>query len=50
MLVGVLPLYGTRHAAFLHNEVPGISIPDEIQRRLKRRTNRLRKAYALPLR
>ncbi len=34
VLVGVLPLYGTRHAAFLHNEVPGISIPEPIQSRL----------------
>ncbi len=31
VLVGVLPLYGTRHAAFLHNEVPGIRIPDAIR-------------------
>ena len=29
ILVGVLPLYGLRHATFLHNEVPGISISDE---------------------
>jgi len=35
ILVGVLPLYGPRHAAFLHNEVPGIDIPVEIQERLK---------------
>ena len=35
ILVGVLPLYGSRHAAFLHNEVPGISIPDEILQRLR---------------
>jgi homocysteine S-methyltransferase len=34
LLVGVLPLYGTRHATFLHNEVPGISIPIEIRDRL----------------
>jgi homocysteine S-methyltransferase len=34
VLVGVLPLYGTRHAAFLHNEVPGISIPSGIRERL----------------
>ena len=34
VLVGVLPLYGPRHASFLHNEVPGISIPDVIHRRL----------------
>jgi len=28
LLVGVLPLYGAKHAAFLHNEVPGIDIPE----------------------
>ncbi len=27
VLAGVLPLYNPRHAAFLHNEVPGIQIP-----------------------
>lgn len=27
ILAGVLPLYSARHAAFLHNEVPGIHIP-----------------------
>jgi methionine synthase / methylenetetrahydrofolate reductase(NADPH) len=27
VLVGVLPLWNARHAAFLHNEVPGIIIP-----------------------
>jgi len=35
ILVGVLPLYSSRHAAFLHNEVPGISISEEIQRRIR---------------
>lgn len=35
MLVGVLPLFGTRHALFLNNEVPGISIPEEALRRLR---------------
>lgn len=34
ILVGVLPLYGSRHAAFLHNEVPGVEIPEELQRRI----------------
>ena len=29
MLLGVLPLHSARHAEFLHNEVPGITIPDE---------------------
>lgn len=35
ILVGVLPLYGVRHALFLHNEVPGINIPAEYQNRLR---------------
>ncbi|MEA3327811.1 MAG: bifunctional homocysteine S-methyltransferase/methylenetetrahydrofolate reductase [Chloroflexota bacterium] len=34
VLVGVLPLVTDRHARFLHNEVPGISIPDSIQERM----------------
>jgi len=29
LLLGVLPLVSTRHAEFLHHEVPGIMIPDE---------------------
>ena len=28
MIAGVLPLVSGRHAAFLHNEVPGIDIPE----------------------
>lgn len=28
LLLGVLPLQSSRHAEFLHNEVPGITIPD----------------------
>jgi homocysteine S-methyltransferase len=35
ILVGVLPLYSPRHATFLHNEVPGIEIPEEIHQRLQ---------------
>ncbi|MBN2555292.1 MAG: bifunctional homocysteine S-methyltransferase/methylenetetrahydrofolate reductase [Anaerolineales bacterium] len=31
ILLGILPLYGSRHAAFLHNEVPGIEIPESIR-------------------
>lgn len=31
ILVGVLPLVTDRHARFLHNEVPGISIPESVQ-------------------
>jgi homocysteine S-methyltransferase len=35
VLVGVLPLHSYRHAEFLHNEVPGITIPDHVRARLK---------------
>ncbi len=35
ILVGILPLFGARHATFLHNEVPGISIPDEMRKRIE---------------
>ncbi|WP_243369874.1 bifunctional homocysteine S-methyltransferase/methylenetetrahydrofolate reductase [Geotalea sp. SG265] len=35
ILPGVLPLVSERNAEFLHNEVPGIVIPDEIRLRMK---------------
>jgi methionine synthase / methylenetetrahydrofolate reductase (NADH) len=35
VLVGLLPLHSFRHAEFLHNEVPGITIPDEVRARLR---------------
>lgn len=34
VLLGVLPLQNTRHAEFLHNEVPGIVLTDAIRRRM----------------
>jgi len=36
LLVGILPLYSHRNAEFLHNEVPGMSIPDEIRERMRK--------------
>ena len=36
ILGGILPLYGHRHASFLHNEVPGITIPDDLLRRIQK--------------
>src|SRR2546428_11877023 len=33
VLVGILPLHSARHAEVLHNEVPGISIPEAGRRR-----------------
>ena len=35
VLVGILPLHSARHAEFLHNEVPGITIPENVRRRLR---------------
>lgn len=35
ILVGVLPLVTSRHAEFLHNELPGVSIPDDIRARMR---------------
>ncbi|HBY93430.1 MAG TPA: bifunctional homocysteine S-methyltransferase/methylenetetrahydrofolate reductase, partial [Chloroflexi bacterium] len=34
IIAGLLPLYTDRHARFLHNEVPGIIIPEAILRRM----------------
>jgi homocysteine S-methyltransferase len=36
VLVGVLPLVSVRHANFLNNEVPGISIPEETLARMEK--------------
>jgi methionine synthase I (cobalamin-dependent)/5,10-methylenetetrahydrofolate reductase len=35
MLLGCIPLHSSRHAEYLHNEVPGISIPEETRRRMR---------------
>jgi homocysteine S-methyltransferase len=35
MLLGYVLLHSSRHAEYLHNEVPGITIPEEIRARLK---------------
>jgi methionine synthase / methylenetetrahydrofolate reductase(NADPH) len=35
VLLGILPLVSSRHAAFLDNEVPGLSIPEPIRMRLE---------------
>jgi homocysteine S-methyltransferase len=36
ILVGILPLYSHKNAEFLHNEVPGMSIPDDIRERMRK--------------
>jgi len=35
ILIGILPLRNPRHCEFLHNEVPGITIPDDIRARMQ---------------
>lgn len=35
ILAGILPLVSARHASFLHNEVPGVFIPDEARKRIE---------------
>ena len=35
VVVGVLPLHSSRHAEFLHNEVPGITVPDAVRSRMR---------------
>ena len=35
-LLGVLPLQSSRHAEFLHNEVPGIVVPQRLRDRMRK--------------
>src|SRR5438132_608566 len=35
IVLGCIPLDSSRHAEFLHNEVPGITIPDEVRARMR---------------
>jgi methionine synthase I (cobalamin-dependent) len=36
VLVGILPLASARNAEFLHNEVPGMRIPEEVRERMRK--------------
>src|SRR6185369_9134418 len=36
VLIGVLPLVSYKNAEFLHNEVPGMQIPEEIRERMRK--------------
>ncbi len=36
ILMGILPLASARHAAFLHNEVPGLIIPETTRERIEK--------------
>lgn len=35
VLIGILPLYSHKNAEFLHNEVPGMIIPEDIRERMR---------------
>src|SRR5258708_11950446 len=35
MVLGCIPLHSSRHAEFLHNEVPGITIPYDVRTRMR---------------
>jgi methionine synthase / methylenetetrahydrofolate reductase(NADPH) len=35
IILGMIPLHSSKHAEYLHNEVPGISIPEEVRARLR---------------
>ena len=36
IIAGVLPLHNSRHAEFLHTQVPGMSLPDAVRDRMRR--------------
>jgi methionine synthase I (cobalamin-dependent)/5,10-methylenetetrahydrofolate reductase len=35
LILGCIPLHSSRHAEFLHNEVPGITIPEDVRTRMR---------------
>jgi methionine synthase / methylenetetrahydrofolate reductase(NADPH) len=49
ILMGLLPLVTRRHAEFLHNEVPGIDIPDEVRKRIGSATDERAEGIAIAL-
>ena len=36
LILGCIPLHSSRHAEYLHNEVPGITIPDALRERMRK--------------
>jgi homocysteine S-methyltransferase len=40
IVVGIMPLHSARHAEFLHNEVPGIAVPDAVRARMRQAGDR----------
>lgn len=39
ILIGILPLASSKNAEFLHNEVPGMSVPEDIRKRMSNAGN-----------
>jgi homocysteine S-methyltransferase len=35
LILGMIPLHSAKHAEYLHNEVPGISVPEEVRTRMR---------------
>jgi methionine synthase I (cobalamin-dependent)/5,10-methylenetetrahydrofolate reductase len=36
IILGVMPLQSHKHTEFLHNELPGVTIPDDVRERMRR--------------
>ncbi|HTK09191.1 MAG TPA: bifunctional homocysteine S-methyltransferase/methylenetetrahydrofolate reductase [Ktedonobacteraceae bacterium] len=36
IILGCIPLHNSRHTEYLHNEVPGITIPDRVRERMRK--------------
>lgn len=36
LILGCIPLHSSRHAEYLHNEVPGITIPEAVRERMRK--------------
>ena len=49
ILAGILPLRSSRHAEFLHNEVPGINIPKDIRERMRNSKDPLKEGIQIAL-
>ncbi len=47
IMVGIIPLRSATHAEFLHHELPGMKIPDEIQRRMRTAENAMAEGVSI---
>ena len=35
VLVGIMPLQSSKHAEFIHNELAGVTVPDDVRERMR---------------